>query len=62
MALWDESQPECTKPQLCHGAIVQDLSADVHVLHIVLDKGFWLSCDDQIRQSCNHLSITRIIL
>lgn len=32
----DEARPECTQAQLRHRAVVQDLGADVHVLHIVL--------------------------
>ena len=36
LGLSDEASSEGSQAQLGHGAVVQDLSADVHVLHIVL--------------------------
>ena len=39
----DQAQPEGAQAQLSHGAVVQDLGADVHVLDIVLHTSSRLS-------------------
>ena len=44
MAVRYESQPECTEAQLCHRPVIEDLSADVHVLNIVLQQNRVTEC------------------
>jgi hypothetical protein len=38
VGLRDEPSPECCKTQLRHGAVVQDVCADVHQSDIVLQR------------------------